>query len=89
MFLARVFFIYSPDPVRSDEYNRRIGKGRRREISRDCILQPPFLGPAAPGPEVGGAFPLRAKVFAVPIVALAFRSSIFLRSISSYVMLVG
>lgn len=58
-------------------------------------FQPPFLGPAAPGPEVGGGLlelrvsfgapPERAKALDDPIVALAFRSSIFLRSISSYI----
>lgn len=53
-------------------------------------VQPPFRGPAAPGP--GDGFGLvdafaeadREKALAVPIVALALRSSIFLRSISSY-----
>lgn len=58
-------------------------------------FQPPFLGPAAPGPEVGGGLlelrvsfetpPERAKALDEPIVALALRSSIFLRSISSYI----
>jgi hypothetical protein len=45
-------------------------------------VQPPFLGPAAPGPEAAE----REKVFAEPIAALAFRNSIFWRSISSFAM---
>lgn len=59
-------------------------------VNRTRYIQPPFLGPAAPGP--GDGFGLveafaeadREKALAVPIVALALRSSIFLRSISSY-----
>lgn len=53
---------------------------------QSITLQPPFLCPVAPGPEVGLALPVvefRENVLVVPIVALAFRSSIFLRSISS------
>lgn len=70
----------------------RLGVVGDRSTEQKQKNQPPFRCPAAPGPGEGVALAElrvslpdaeREKAPAVPMVALALRSSIFLRSISS------